>query len=122
MHETKRIRLTRTLRNPDVSRPEALTAAATSPTGTVSTVMDELPPGTGSADVTNEEKKILQGIAHGGEGYGNEYGAGPGAANADPLNHLSPAIPGDSSSPAASAMTTSRKTLRDGEFRKSRRG
>jgi hypothetical protein len=92
-----------------MSRPEALTAAATSPTGTISALMDQLPPGTGAADVTQEEKSILQGIAHGGEGYGNEYGSGPGTANADADKDASPAADGDSASPAASAMATRRK-------------
>jgi hypothetical protein len=109
MHETTRIKQTRRVRKTGPSRSDALTAAAASPTGTISAVMDQLPPGTSATDVTKEERPILQGIAHGGEGYGNEYGSGPGAANADAGSDASPAVPGDSASPAASAMTTMQK-------------
>lgn len=86
-------------------------AATDSTSTTMSRVMERLPAdGTGTA-IGGEDKKVLQGIAHGAEGFGNEYGSGPGVANADPNAHTSPPIPGDSASPAASAMTT-RKTAK----------
>jgi hypothetical protein len=92
-----------------LSRIEALTAAASSPGGTVSEVMDQLPPDRTAPSPGKDEKSILQGIAHGAEGYGNEYGSGPGVANADAGSPAVPAVPGDSASPAASALSTRHK-------------
>jgi hypothetical protein len=93
------------------SRADVLAKAATLPTGTVSAVMEELSPAVGASNLTKEEKPILQAIAHGGEGYGSEYGSGPGASNADPATTASPRTLGDSASPAASAMTTMRRAF-----------
>ncbi len=109
MQDTTRTKRTRTVRKTGPSRSDELTAATTSPTGTISAVMKQLPSGAGADDVTKEEKQILQGIAHGGEGYGHEYGSGPGVANAEATAVSPTAVPGDSASPAASAMTTMRR-------------
>jgi hypothetical protein len=109
MHETKWIKQTKAVGKAGTSRSDALIVAAQSQTGTVSAVMDQLAPGTSPDDMTKDEKPILQGIAHGGEGYGNEYGSGPGVANADASQAVPSAEPGDSASPAASAMTKMRK-------------
>ena len=106
MHKTSRVKQKRRARKQGASRPDALIAAAQLPDGTISAVMELVPPGPDSDVLTKEELPILQGIAHGGEGYGSEYGSGPGAANADAAMDTAIAITGDSSSPAASAMTT----------------
>ena len=106
MHETTRIKRTTKRRYSVGPRPGGSSEVATSPASTVSTLMDGLPAGANADDATKDEKTILQGIAHGGEGYGNEYGSGPGAANGDANTSASPAVPGDSASPAASAMST----------------
>jgi hypothetical protein len=79
--------------------------AAASPSGATSAAINKLSLRTPVA-VREDQKSILQGIAHGGEGYGSEYGSGPSAANADVDKDATFRGPGDSASPAASAMST----------------
>lgn len=97
----------RTLNMPR-ARQDALVAAASSATGTISAVMDQLPAKSSDGGITVKEENILEGIAHGAEGYGSEYGSGPSVANAEARKEPSPAVAGDSASPAASALTTRR--------------
>lgn len=90
------------------SRPRAvdMVVATTSESTTVSRVMEHMPADSAGPAIGADDKKVLQSIAHGAEGFGSEYGSGPGAANADPDSYSSPPVPGDSASPAASALAT----------------
>lgn len=89
-------------------RIEEVLEAAREGSSPVEVVAEQAMSAEGAEPANESDKAVLQSVAHGAEGFGSSYGAGPSVPHRDGERQAMRPGTGDSASPAASALKTRR--------------